>query len=833
MKKSLLPIAVCLITILTAAACTTNTSSTSSSSSSSSSTPISSITSGNSSLSTLPSTPSSSSSSSSSSTTPSTSTIISVDPKPDSTAEEVYNFIKEAGEKTNYTLEIAYDDAVISVIYNQQYIYYSSSDAGYITIENYKSSEDTLLYNFTGKNSPVIENAVSYVDAAQKRVPITKTQTLNALYDSVQTLSKDDIQLNWDYYYSKNSTLIESLAYLIGASSYTSSIAAVKLALSEDHTYLDFRFVPNFNADVDVIDSLNGRISNLNNSNVPQLDTFLSSYTLPEVSLSDNILSSLSGKQSFTSTVNFNYNGKVTIDQKDEVVIDATGKQTIRKESGVENSKFIYLTTDDNGEAFRKYVNASNTVVTEDLGVSFNSLVHQPVDLIEKEAFRKTSENTYTYFGYDGRGFISKLIDYEPGEILSIDLTVKNNKISNLHAISTMRYDSYQQPMYYDIYVDFGGTKDFKEVKEYSGKDKYESPLGLSLNPYVDRKYGRFVNSFTIEVETITGSDVSNYMTHIYVTKRNTSNWYMDTIIIDRESVDTSEGSMGDPIHKITGFYETDKGLAPFKVIDENKVIASGPVLEGKKLSDALGMDISYLLFSTTDKEELTTEGDMARYKLFADVDDIADHIIGGDNVDSIIPSSLTMTVTNTMVDASTKTLNKVLTSIEYEFNGDNLYKGKERLTFTDYGTTSLPSELDFSTFDDWKEPTTWKEGAYEVYQSLTTEFSENEIAMMPYLYEAEIEGNWGVDVYNDGTYIWCLLFNDTFAASDSDPVYHDYAEKYVALLKANGFVEKEYPLASYGQGVQLYKDGLYVRIPNSSADTLMSGIRFLIEIEK
>lgn len=168
MKKSLLPIAVCLITILTAAACTTNTSSTSSISSSSSSTPISSITSGNSSLSTLPSTPSSSSSSSSSSTTPSTSTIISVDPKPDSTAEEVYNFIKEAGEKTNYTLEIAYDDTVISVIYNQQYIYYSSSDAGYITIENYKSSEDTLLYNFTGKNSPVIENAVSYVDAAQK-----------------------------------------------------------------------------------------------------------------------------------------------------------------------------------------------------------------------------------------------------------------------------------------------------------------------------------------------------------------------------------------------------------------------------------------------------------------------------------------------------------------------------------------------------------------------------------------------------------------------------------------------------------------------------------------
>ena len=55
----------------------------------------------------------------------------------------------------------------------------------------------------------------------------------------------------------------------------------------------------------------------------------------------------------------------------------------------------------------------------------------------------------------------------------------------------------------------------------------------------------------------------------------------------------------------------------------------------------------------------------------------------------------------------------------------------------------------------------------------------------------------------------------------------------YSELLKEKGFVEKQYPLADPGLGTQLYKDGLYVRIPNSSADTLMSGIRFLIEIEK
>lgn len=761
---------------------------------------------------------SSSSSGSNPGTSPSTpddsTSLIPVTPTPNSSKEEIYNFLKTAATETNYTLELSSGDATLHVTYNPKYIYYDLSDAGYIAIQSYKGNEDTLLYNFSNKKSPTIENAVSYVDNG-KRIPITSTQTFNAIHDGMNDLTLDDIQSNWDYYYSKNVNLITGFAYIINATKYVGSMEAITFAMNEAKTELEFHFIPNFTSDTDIIDSLSGKLTHLGTSSVSELDNFLASYSLPSNALSDNVLSSLSGKQSFTSTVNYHYKGNVTIDQKDEVVIDENNKQITRNVSGVENASFLFYTKDTTtGHALKKYVNAENKVVKDDTGSLFDELCYQPIDLIEKDAFRETSAGEYTYFGYDGRGFISKLIDYEPGEIFSITLKVEEQKITEIHAISTTRYDSYGNEMFYDIMIEFGGTKNFKSFSSYV--DPGYTPLALALDPF-SSDYG-FYNSFTMEVQTDTS--LYGYKTKVYVAKRDNSSYTMDTIIFDQESVDTDEGSTGDPIHILTGYVQTDEGLAPFKVTENNKVIASGPVEKGKKLKDALGMDISYCLFSALDNED----GDLIRYQLHSDVDGIHGHVFGGDNVDCIVPSSLIMTVENLDVGSGYK--NKVLTKIEYEFNGENLYKGKESVTFSNYGKTVVPEELDFTTFTGWVEPTTWKDGATSIYSELTTKFSEEQVALMPYVYQKEIEGNWGVDVYDDGTYIWACVFNDTYAASDVDPVSESYMAKYVEVLKANGFTEKKYPLANEGQGIQLYKDGLYVRV----TDSLMGGIRFLIE---
>ena len=59
--------------------------------------------------------------------------------------------------------------------------------------------------------------------------------------------------------------------------------------------------------------------------------------------------------------------------------------------------------------------------------------------------------------------------------------------------------------------------------------------------------------SHKIVVQTVTTAQ--NYKTTISVVARQSGQQAsIDTVIFDRESVDTEEGTLGDPIHVITGY---------------------------------------------------------------------------------------------------------------------------------------------------------------------------------------------------------------------------------------------------------------------------------------
>ena len=66
-----------------------------------------------------------------------------------------------------------------------------------------------------------------------------------------------------------------------------------------------------------------------------------------------------------------------------------------------------------------------------------------------------------------------------------------------------------------------------------------------------------------------------------------------------------------------------------------------------------------------------------------------------------------------------------VLDRIEYEFNGEDIYKGKEHVQFSKWNETNAPTDVDFSTLTDWVEPKTWKDGAKEVYTTMASSFGE------------------------------------------------------------------------------------------------------------
>lgn len=753
------------------------------------------------------------------STEDSSSSLIETHPEATGTAKEVFDFIKAAAKGNNYTLTINSGDTSSNVIYNPRYIYYEVSNAGYIALTSYKEEASTILYNFSGKNHINIENAASYTDKDGNRQVISSVSTLNALNDGVTASTEEDLYVNWDYFATKNTTLITSFAYICGIAKYASSLSAVRLQFtSEAKDELDFAFVGNFaSADYDKAEAVSGCISNIGSSSVTELDTYLDAYTLPSTSLSDALVASIFGKQSFNSKVTYHYKGKDIIEQEDEVVIDESNKQVTRKVDGLNSNKFTFLHKGENGNAYKKYVGADNKIKDVDQNVKFEELVIQPSTLIEKEAFRETSAGVYSYFGYNGRPFITDIADYDMGEILSITITTSENKITSLHAESTHRYDSYGQEMYFEVDLTFGGTSDFRNVVPHEGSSNAANAA------LVNFKYSIYP-SFTVESQTVITSNPA-YKKKYYFARREPSAACVDTILIDEETIDTEEGSEGDIIHVLTGYYQNEKGLLPFRVNDKNQVIASAPVIEGATIVSYLGMDINYKLFNQVEGTELTNPGDKITYQLYDDVDGVAGHFFGGVNANKIVPSSLKMDVSLLNSPAYTAPA-KLVTKIEYQYDGSGLFYGTETLKFSNYGATVLP-ELDFSTFGDWVEPTTWEMGAPNVYSEIKDAFTPEQIALMPYIYEQKIEGNWLCDVTDDGTYVWVALFNTTYMVTpEKDDVSEGYLAKYAAKLKELGFVEKAYPLASAGEGVQLYKDGVYARVTN----VLSSGIRFLIE---
>lgn len=765
-----------------------------------------------------------------------------VDPSPDYEAEDVFNLIKQAAESTNFTIseKVSVGETATTKTYlteyTDKYIYYDYADAGYLALPSY-DGEGTILYNFSGKAAPVVENAVSYTNPETKEtLPIKDTKTLNPLVDALKKgLQASDIQLNYNYYYSKNTTLIQAFAYLVGATSLAGSMAAVKFSLNDAKDELEFAFSPNFlgsDDDTATIDSLHAYMKLVGGTKETTLDSFIASYALPAKTLDDTLLASLGDTGAYTAKVIYSYEGQEAdvVEQEDQVVYTPTERQIRRKTKGVESTTFSSLKKGENGNAFDTYLSAENKVVSTDTGKKWEEEVLTPSSVLEKASFRTTEgSDVYTYFGYKGRKLVNDIANFDVGEVKLVELTVSEGKIASLHAKTPIRKDTYGKTMYFDVTVTFQETAQLKEIKAAEDEQmEMKKALGTVYNTF------GLMNTFTATIQTDTSSN--NYKTTITAFKHDTSssNYSVDTILFDEESVDTSEGSAGDPVHIRYGYYRKSHSYSsdtviPFKVGEDGVAYSSSATFQTKSFGTLLNMDVSPLLFNQVKKDETTSKN---VYQLREEVKDISSHILGGDNVKNIIPSSLKLTT------ATGKTSDGYglvfLDRIEYEFNGEDIYKGKEHVQFSKWNETNAPTDVDFSSLTDWVEPKTWKDGAKEVYTTLASSFGEDAASQLPFLYNKEIEGNWGIDGYYDEypkygyAYNWVKLYNTTFAAASSledDTVSATYMSQFIERLTENGFVLKTegYPL---GSGNTYYNETLkmWCRV----GESLMAGITFL-----
>lgn len=763
-----------------------------------------------------------------------------VDPTPSYSASDIYSLVKAAASSNNFTIkETVLSEGILPVeyftYYTDNYVHYSYADAGYVRLTDY-TGESTLMYNYSNASNPVIENALSYNLDAQdpEAIAIRDVTTLNPLVDGASELSADDIKLNYSYYYCQDSTLIEAFSYFLGASTLASKIYAVKFTLNETKTELNFSFVPNFSSgasdsDIETIDGLSGVLSAVKATSIASLDSFVATYSLPENSIGEELIATIPTSGEIHSIVTYSYEGNTSdvIEQEDHVTYSPTARQITRNVKGVSAASYSYYTKDaETGHVIDNYIDYSNAVATKDLGGDFDKDMPTPSSLFEEGAFRAVSGDVYTYYGYQGRAFINDLVDFDCGSILSIEVTVEDGVIASLKAITPTRYDSYGQKMHYEVEVSFQGEGTIAPLVPDSAKDW---TVYGALNSFQDSYGYGLMYSFTATIATETGAN--NYKTTLSLFKKDSLSSYNDVLLFDQESVDTSEGSSGDPIHIRYGYYlkdESGKEVIPFKINDNGEAIASEATMTGVNLGNILGFDIDCRLFVKTSED---TDKGQWQYRLRKEAKDASSHIIGGSHASYLIPSSLTL-------DISTQTVGtyslKMLDKLEYEFNAEDFYKGKESVTFSNYGATSAPTDIDFSTLKDWVEPETWEDGAPEVYDRIVACFGEETASKLPFLYQKDIEGHWlsGEEAYNefpnDGYAIrWMMLCNDSYLVEGDTGVSKAYMEAFAAKLKKNGFVEADYPLGHLDSDIAtLYSEelDLYVRIP----DSVGAGIRLL-----
>lgn len=794
-------------------------------------------------ISSLPSTSGKESPSKSSIVSPSTSDTTSPSlPSVDTTPLDIYDLIKDAAASTNFTILDSYQDSTggdveYSTFYTEDYIYYEYSDAGYVSLESYDGNS-TQLYNFSKKQSVELEDAVFYTDPDSKEaIPIKKTETLNPLIDGIKNVTDESFETNGRYYYCKDSVLIEAFAYFLGASDFVGSMAAVTFSLSASLDSLEFGFAPNFkgsDSDTALIDSLHGELFDVDNTSVPELDRYHSSYVLPSTKLSDELLLTLEDEMSYSTKVVYSYQGNKedVVEQEDDITLSENARQVLRHVSKIASPTYSYLTKDPSTQnAIDNYISYDNKVMKEDTGEKFDSLVRKPRDFFEKNAFRLMDDGkTYHYFGYKGRELIQNLVGFDTGNLKSIDVTVEEGKITSLHAVTPLRKDTYSQTMYYDVTVEFQKKNTIAPLASYPESGSDTDPVRYNLSKAISNfgyDFGSIFYSFTATMST---KNTNNYKTTLKAFKQKESDYEMDTLLFDKESVDTTTGSMGDKIHVKTGYYKKDSStVIPFKVVD-GKAVSSGPNIKGN-LGTVLGFDISADIFDVKDTNDVKSFDHT--YQARTESKNLSGHFLGYDNQDCMIPSSLSIHTTS--AQSSYATLS-VIDSIEYEFNGEDIYKGKDVISFTDYDKTMAPSDIDFSTLKDWVEPKTWKEGvSSEISSKIDSTLGDGMSSLIPFLYDKEMEDNWEIDCYDNTTDMsgraisWINLFNMTYAVSDNNARV-DYLSKYATLLKDNGFIEKQYPLANLGQGTQLYSEtlDLYCRI----ADSVSSGIRFLKYID-
>ena len=291
----------------------------------------------------------------------------------------------------------------------------------------------------------------------------------------------------------------------------------------------------------------------------------------------------MNGKVSLSATNILHYKTD-DLYEKYDIVSEEDRMQYSRYVNGVTSPTTTYLTKGADGKAKQVYVDYQNKVVEKTLEDDFSKVAIAPKDALEFDAFLKTGDDTYTYYGYNGRWMINNLTKIDMGEILSLTLKTTEGKISSLKAISRTRMDSYTQSMYFELNVDFTSTYEFTEPSAHESNSKVSASLGQFYSPYFDLSV-----PFSAKISIVGSSAYPVYLS-VFSSKGDNT---IDTILYTQDYIDPAPGAYEEVLTKKWGYFKSGDGLIPYSVRDDNTTVSTSLNIANTRLNKMLGMDLS------------------------------------------------------------------------------------------------------------------------------------------------------------------------------------------------------------------------------------------------
>lgn len=597
--------------------------------------------------------------------------------------------------------------------YTDEYVLLGSSSAGYILLNSYKASDGKITYFFSVDDEGKVTIHDIYSSSLKSLSSFNLLSGIRA-----NKLTEKDFNEGTSTIKSTNKNLLDAFSSLLelGETYDSGYISGIEFYFNDQNGLVFTLSQPAATPSTYVVSASlrTGVLENIGKASSKEVEEAASSFSISSEAISSSALTPLTNKK---------FEGHGTLSQSIDGVVSSMGTfSLIYNETSIEIrydiddiSQFAHYEKASNGNVKRQTLSPENIMVETDQSIAWSDLAFGYNSVTESDAFRKVSDNLYHYYGYNATsiGGAFTYLDYG-SNASSIDLHLTNGVVSSL-TIKTPQIgkDTLSRTVYYIMEIDVASSP--------------SDPWVVSPLTKVDAK-------IKTAIDAITNQGVS-YVAKSSIASTNKS--YAETTVTE-DTILVKKMLIGDDtetIYSYDGYHLLSDGkVQAFTIDDENNITLGKSPVEGDTLMAHCGFSCSPAVF------ELSKDG--KSFSPIAEATSFAGFLTAGFFSDYAVDDTL---VFNLSDDGK-------ISSFSYDYNLSGLSRQKETVEFT-YGNATIDSELKkkIDAIEAASNPTNWLEeknstgeGSQNKLKSYLIEvYGEETAATIPYVYDAEMSGEW------------------------------------------------------------------------------------------